>query len=87
MKNSLPVERRMASDCVPILEVKQITGGILDVTVNDDTLIEKTKVYVTTCAFTVLEEDGSQNVYNLELWYQYIDGKWELNEDQSGVID
>lgn len=85
MENSLPTERKMASDCVGVLKQEQITGGILDLSVENKTFSEKFKTYLVECQVTVLLEEGKQATYTLELFYEYRSEQWILDDTQSNL--
>ena len=79
IQDKLPTEREMASDCSTVLRNSGISGGVLDLQVQSESLNEKFKTFTVTCDVTV-SENGSTTHYTLKLCYEYENENWELSE-------
>lgn len=79
LTDTVPTERMMASDCSTVLKQEGISGGVLDVEVQETDLNEKFKTYAVTCEVTV-SENGGHTEYTLKLIYEYEDGDWVLSD-------
>lgn len=79
MRDALPTQREMASDCSALLKAGGISGSVINVEVTGENLSEKFKTYVVTCT-ALVSENGNQTQYELSLYYEYDDSQWVLGE-------
>lgn len=77
MSDRLPTERQMVTDCSTVLKQEGISGGILDLQVQQEHLNEKFQTFTVLCDVDV-QENGSQSQYSVKLYYEYEDGSWIL---------